>query len=69
MNYEFKWLPELIFALIVGSVIFIFKLFVAFEPEAISDWGTWAIIAGGGLTRAIGGAGLAFLASRGLTGS
>ncbi len=69
MKYEFKMIPELIFALVVGAVVFVFQLFVAFEPEAISNWETWAITAAGGLTRAVAAAGLAYLASRGLSGA
>lgn len=63
MNYDFKVLPELGWALGLAAVLFLFQLFVTFEPEAIEDWETWATAAAGGMARAVAAAGLSFVKS------
>lgn len=68
MTYNFKALPELLFALFVALITWVFQLLLDFNPDTVTDWKTWAIAAAGGLARAIGAAGIAWLGKGLLTG-
>jgi len=58
VNYDFKRLPEVGWAMLAGAVYFGLQLLSEFDPEAvIADPKVWLIAAGGGLARAMGVAG------------
>ena len=61
MQYKFNRLAELVWAVVVAVGFFAVTVLVDFDPDAITDWKSWAISLAGGVVRAAGGAALAFL--------
>ncbi len=61
MTYSFKRLQELAWAVAVAVAVFAVSVLVEFDPDAITDWKSWAISLAGGVVRAAAGAALAFL--------
>ncbi len=58
MKYEFKVLPEILWAAGVGGVTAGLEILVKFDPEVIADWETWAIASGAAVVRAAAAAAL-----------
>lgn len=52
MKYEFKVAQEIGWAFAVGLVTALFEILVRFNPDAITDWKTWAVASGAALVRA-----------------
>ena len=59
MEYRFVVLREAAWAALVALAIVVLEAFVAFDPEAITDWSTWAIALGAAGVRAAAAAVLA----------
>lgn len=57
--YTWKGLQELGWAAAVGAAVFALMVLAEFDPEAITNWQTWAISLGSGCVRAAAGAVLA----------
>ena len=55
-QYDFKWLPELLWA--VGTAVVIFVLTSILGTTDETDWESWAISVGGGALRAAAAAAL-----------
>jgi len=58
MQYEFKVLPEVLWAALVGAGTAGLEILIHFDPEVIADWETWAIASGAALVRAAAAAAL-----------
>ena len=59
MRYDFKRIEELAWFGIVAAGVFALEVLFRFNPEAITDWETWAKSLGAGMIRAAAGAVLA----------
>lgn len=54
MDYKFKPVEELGWAVFTALLTFTATELVGFHPEDVTDWRRWAIVAAGGLARAVG---------------
>ena len=52
MTYEFKVLPEVLWAAVVGAGTAGLEILIHFDPEVIADWETWVIASGAAVVRA-----------------
>ena len=57
--YEFKRLPELAWIAGVAAGIFLLTILAQWDPDAITDWRSWAVGITGGCVRAAAAALLA----------
>ena len=58
MQYEFKALPEVLWAAAVGAGTAGLEILIHFDPEVIASWETWAIASGAAVVRAAAAAAL-----------
>lgn len=56
MSYRYKKFQELAWFAVVAAVTAAVTVMVSFDPEAITDWRTWAVSLAAGMVRAAAGA-------------
>lgn len=61
MRYRFQPLPELYWGVVVAASLVLLQALFTLQPEAVTDWQTWAVALLGGALRAAAGAGLDYL--------
>lgn len=61
MKYRFKPLEELYWGVVTAASIVLLQALFTLQPEAVSDWQTWAVALGGATVRAAAGAALDWL--------
>lgn len=52
MKYEFKIGQEVAWAFAIGAFTAFIQIAVTFDPETITEWGTWAAASGAAVLRA-----------------
>ncbi len=52
MTYDFRAIPEILWAVFIAMVVYIAQTLVFFNPSEILDWRTWAISLLAGCIRA-----------------
>lgn len=63
-QYDFKILPEIVWAAVIAASMALFQALVIFEPNEIEDWQFWAVSLGSGIVRAVAAAALAVIGAR-----
>lgn len=61
MTYKFRPWQELFWGVMVAGAVVLLLELVGLQPEAVSDWRTWAVALGGGMIRAMAGAALDYI--------
>lgn len=61
MHYDFKRAQEFAWVVFVAAVIAVLQIVVTLQPEKVTDWRTWVVVAGGAAARAAAGAAIAWL--------
>lgn len=61
MKYRFKPLDELYWGVIIAAGLVLLQGLVTLDPEAVTDWQTWAVALGGGAIRAASGAAIDYI--------
>jgi hypothetical protein len=55
MTYDFKFMQELMWSIVVAVAFAIGQILLEFDPSKITDWRLWAVSAAGGIARMVGG--------------
>ena len=58
LNYRFKALPELGWAVLIAVSLVVLPALVTLDPSAVTDWRVWLVALGGASVRAAAGAAL-----------